>query len=446
MTDAASGRLTSRGRDYFRPGHALERLMQAILLSPEAAKPALLEWQRLMNFDDMPFSHFRLMGELAAVIDRLAPDFSERKRLAGVEKFIWSNNIHILHIVQPSVERIAAAGIDFVVLKGGGVIASDPGALKRRFIRDIDLLVAENDVPEASAILMRAGWRPTTGRIPGRIRAQPFDRPIAGNQHGKERAEIDLHRSVVHFGRYGRFDDALCRRAVPGILMGLPVKCLNPVDRALVASMQGLVYDADQTHAWVLDAVRAMRTAGFDWNDFRRALCERRLHRHAALVLPWLERTFGVGCPPDFIANLGDGPTPWLYDAEIAAYARDRDRRGLSGRLAMGAAELVRSRRLAHKAKYRTDFIVRMKQVSAPSENPGGAEWQVRTADSDPASAMVYIRVEDVRPRLEFDLWRGDNWLARLRVDKGPGTVGAGWWGVSATFGPGADAWRITPV
>ena len=66
------------------PPKPLECLLQAILCPDERGAKGFEEWCGATNFDDLPPSHFRLLGELYAVQDRLPPTWEP-----GLTGFCW---------------------------------------------------------------------------------------------------------------------------------------------------------------------------------------------------------------------------------------------------------------------------------------------------------------------------------------------------------------------
>lgn len=403
----------------FKPDPYLERLLQSFLCRGEQARQAFAEWVGHGSFDDIPPSHFRQMGELAAVIDTLAPDYPYRSRLMGLKKYVWSNNIHVLRLCLPGLDRLTTAGVPTLLLKGGGVIASQPDALHRRFIRDLDIMVHEPDVPKAAEALFSDGWRASTGRIPGSVRAQPFDKVISKNPHGQNRAEIDLHRSALHFGRYGDFDETMWDRADQGNLMGRAVQFPGATSRALIASMHGLIYDVDSTFVWVVDAVRAMRDPKFSWSDFLNEIRRRKLEQHALRVLDYLQGVFGVGFGEAQRQQLKPSALGFLFDAELDAIAASRDQRGIRGRVEIALAEFARSRSFRRRVEFKTDFGVRMAKVSDQTEPFGvGEEYRFGAVQ---ARRQVDLTIElplTAKGRRDFDLWRGEVWIARLKIKR----------------------------
>jgi hypothetical protein len=407
-------------RPVFAPPVPLESLLQAILAPLPLAALGFESWRRNTQFDALPEAHFRLLGELALVIDRLDPNWREKPRVFGIQKYCWSNNIHIIRTALPVIDNLIAAGIRFVLLKGGGIIAHEPNAMHWRMIRDIDLLVSTADILPATEILLATGWRPMTGRLPGALRAQAFDRRGPTNPYAPNRIEIDLHHRVLHPGRYGDFDADFIARSQIGTLLGREVLSPHVVDQALTAVSQALMYSDHPNYVWIGDAVRAMQTPAFDWPEFWARVMQRDILLHAQSVVGYLKETFAlpVSNMPE-PAALSGRLRGFLHAAEISAMGRSRVRRGLSGRLAMLTAEYLRSRAIRRPTTFRTDYTVDMRPHNAldtPLKRAGdGFTWDVVQRRGGGISILVRFATP-ITGRLELDLWAGERWVRRLKV------------------------------
>lgn len=410
-------------RPGFAPPAALEALLQAILAPDPLATRGFEAWRNATQFDSLPEAHFRLLGELAQVIDRLAPDWPEKPRVLGIQKYCWSNNIHIIRTVLPIIDQLIAADIRFVLLKGGGIIARDPAAMHWRMLRDIDLLVATTDVAAAAEILLTAGWRPVTGRLPGVLRAQPFDRLGPANPHAPSRIEIDLHHRVLHPGRYGEFDSDFIERSQVGNLLNREVRSPHVVDQALTALSQALMFSQHPNYVWIGDAVRAMRAPDFAWPEFWDRVIQRDILFHARAVVGYLEKTFGVpvGDVPEAARRQGAWKKT-IHAAEISAMGRSRAQRGLSGRLAMLIAESLRTRAIPARVGFRTNYIVAMNPTRASAivlgQQGEGFVWDAAPADRRGVSIQVQFP-EPLMQRVDLDLWSGERWMRRLKLKPG---------------------------
>ena len=405
-------------RAVYRPNLSIQHLLQVILLTNLQDKQAAFHrWQESIALDDIPYAQFGLMGELAHLIDEVAPNYAHKSRLLGMQKYVWSNNIRILHPALSVIDAFNQQGLTYLVLKGGGVIAKDPSFLYRRFIRDLDLMVLEADIPRAAEILVSLGWRPCTGRIPGPIRAQAFDKRITDQQGNSYRVEIDLHRSALHLGRHGRADDVFFKRTEVGQLLGRSVPILAAPDWALVSVMHGLVYSESPNYAWLVDAVRALQTPGLDTHQFVATLQERSLIIAAQPILDYLSEGFQVNLPKTKLAV--GGLLRSLYEKEAQAIACSRQERGWWGRCILWLAELCRSKSWGHFVDYRSDWGVYAKRswVSAfVSPGQEGVIYELKHQNGQPELEVQIARDSQSAGRADFDVFLANRWLVRVRL------------------------------
>lgn len=412
--------MTGRSAYPFAPPSDLEALIRSVLAPPAEAKSAFNAWRAATDFENLPHTHFRWLAELGRVVDRLDPDWEGVARVKAMRKYCWSNNIHILSTAQPAMAAFAREGIACLALKGAGQMARDAEVVQYRMISDCDLMVATDDVGRASELLLDLGWRPVGGRLPGRIRAQAFDRVQASNSHAPDRIEIDLHHRAVHFGRYGRFDEAMWPRAGSGSLLGTPVMWPSAVDQALIAISQALTPGPGETFVWIADLVRAFRDPAFDGDLFSAEVRRRKIDWHAHCVLGYAADTFGI--PRQIVKPAGAIPRARLHRREIAVIGRARSQRSLVDRAALFLAEALRSGFGGPGVRHKTDFGVRMRpastEVGTPKHRlPDGAAWHGKPNGT--AQAEITVVLDDAATgRWDYDLWIADRWRARLKIKR----------------------------
>ena len=251
-----------------------------------------------------------------------------------------------------------------------------------------------------------------TGRLPGVLRAQPFDRRGPANPHAPSRIEIDLHHRVLHFGRYGAFDADFMERSRAGTLLGRQVRSPHVVDQALTALSQALMFSEHPNYVWVGDAVRAMGAPEFDWDEFWNRVIERDIVLHACAVVDYLRGAYQLA--------VRDMPRPaaraglvrrGIHAAEISAMGSSRVQRGLSGRLAMLVAEFLRSRSIHAHVSFRTDYTLSMRPAWNSSEvckrDGDGFTWAAAQSPAGGVSILVRFAAPIAR-RVELDLWSGE--------------------------------------
>lgn len=405
-------------RPVFQPDLATEALLGAILLeSLEKRKAAFERWAKLIHLDDVSPAQFGLLGELAHMIDELAPLYEHRARLIGMKKYVWSNNINILHPSLPILDAFNADKISFIVLKGGGVIARDSSAISRRFIRDLDLMVSVNQIPLAVDNLIAMGWRPVSGRIPGGIRAQTFDKTITDAQGLQRRVEIDLHRCAHHLGRNSSFDDEFYQNSQKANLLGRDVDILHPTDLALLSLMHGGIYSKDPNFAWLTDVIRSIRHPQFSWDHFSNSISSRKLLSHAKPILKYLENNFELKIHSKLLKDI-DVTHSYLFERESLAISLPRENRGISGRLLMFVAEVWRSKKLFYKVKYTSDLGFGCRHLLFARESDE-FDYKISFLGNDKSRIQIRININDhhlSHKKLDYDLWDQDKWLARVRL------------------------------
>jgi hypothetical protein len=400
------------------PDEATLALLQAILLSDhQQAKESLLRWQALIPFDDIPYGQLSLMGELASVIDIIDPNYRDRARLMGLKKYVWSNNIRILHPVLPVLDACVQHAITPVLIKGGGVIAADSTHIHRRFIRDLDLLVPESQMVQVSKILVKEGWRPTSGRIPGAIRAQSFDREMTDQQGARYRVEIDLHRSVLHLGRNGDADHAFFSRTLPAQFFGRSVQILHHQDWALVSLMHGGVYSESPNFAWLIDAIRAMRSPSFCADDLVKVLADRSLTTACQPLVKYLADNFGLDLPP--LTTPQTLIASFLFDQEAKAIRASRAQRGVWGRLFMWAGEFWRTKQWSHQVTYACDWGVYAQRTFLSLFKTTKITKLTYELCGQLKPNTLIVKIECFGPssdRSDWDVWHEGGWLTRIRI------------------------------
>lgn len=428
------------GLDMPRP---IQLLWSSILCDAAEAQVAYRQWRSLVDFDELSQAEFRIVPALSPRIGLLEPDSPYAARLKSLQKYCWSNNIHILKTAIPVLDELNEASIEFAVLKGGGILAADNQAIRRRIISDLDLLVRTGDVPAATEILLSAGWRPVTGRIPGRIRAQPFDKIGPTSPHAPTRIEIDLHHRAIHFGRYSTADNDLLDRSRPGLLLGRPVRYLCAVDRALVSISQAIMHDKQPTYIWVGDAVEAIRSPDFDLDEFIERARRRRFSHQAVEVLHRLGFLFGL---PEFdlperrprhSSRIGRK----LYELETRAVAKPRSQRSFIDNAARMIAEAARFEWHAYQPGFRTDLGVRLTPTRSRNRYDNDAA-EFRWSASQDANGRAALTIQfDAEPpkRADFDVWADGRWIARLRLRCKPWQASVRSWRASIEA---PDHWR----
>ncbi|NVJ98121.1 MAG: nucleotidyltransferase family protein [Alphaproteobacteria bacterium] len=139
-----------------------------------------------------------ILGQVAAVASA-----SDNKRLQTLLENAATRSAYDKRMLKFETERIERAllGTDIrvVLLKGSAYVAEDLLAGIGRRVSDIDILVKEEDLPEAEKLLRQAGWKDEVST------ANPYDQKYYRDwmhelpplRHSKRRTIIDVHHRLL---------------------------------------------------------------------------------------------------------------------------------------------------------------------------------------------------------------------------------------------------------
>jgi hypothetical protein len=159
-------------------------LLDAAFLRGDAARAAWDAWRADVDIEAVD-------GEVHAVLPQAYRNLTGQgfedpllTRMAGVYRHAWYANQRVLAAGARAIEALRSVGIDPLV-SGGTALAltcyADVGA---RPLEAADLLVAPREVPRAVAMLERAGWRHTRGRVLGVLRLALRGRTLLRDEAG----------------------------------------------------------------------------------------------------------------------------------------------------------------------------------------------------------------------------------------------------------------------
>jgi hypothetical protein len=186
-----------------------------------------------------------------AEIERAMPVFARRICAVGAEGGALSSDVaatlwhhsqvaafrmsHLASRLGETLDSLAAADVDVMLLKGAAVAASVHRGLDERPMADLDLLVRRSDEVRAVACAMEAGWRAAPRDASAAIYrehhhlAPMLDQTDAG-------LALELHRDVLPPGHpFGLTAERMWSRGQQREFHGRPVTVPHPVDQLLHA-------------------------------------------------------------------------------------------------------------------------------------------------------------------------------------------------------------------
>jgi hypothetical protein len=285
-----------RKAEYLWPSAEQRLLLDAALLEDERALTAFREWQRTVDLDaDFSYGSLRLLPLVYHNMHQRGVRDPLMGRLKGVYRRAWYESHQLFHRVQPVVSRLAASGIDVLLMKGAPLVLSYYRNHALRPMADVDLAVPRNRLDEALGILTRLGWRFAREPEPDMIR---FHHAL--QCFGPEGGEIDLHWRLTYEISAEEAGDPFRTSAEPLDFMGTTVLQLDATHLLLQVVVHGVRWNLETPIRWIPDALAILRQRGsdIDWSTLH-ALADRlRVGFRLGLGLTWLAETFGAPVPP----------------------------------------------------------------------------------------------------------------------------------------------------
>jgi hypothetical protein len=272
-----------------------ELLLGACLRTGPDAIDAWRRWRSRVDLDDVDDASFRLLPLLYRALQRHGVG-DDVARLAGVYRWHWVRTQLQVRAAARVLDRLAAAGVPTLVLKGGAVGARYYGDHGVRPMDDLDVLVPPAYAAGALAALHADGWRPRRSDVVHRLQF----RHSADLQHADGGA-VDLHWRVFNEFTGARDEDAASWDAAePLRLAGRDTRALCPTDELLLACAHGLRWSPVAPIRWLVDVATICSAAGarLDPERLRRTAVARNLVAPVTETAGWLRDVLGLPLPP----------------------------------------------------------------------------------------------------------------------------------------------------
>ena len=312
-------------------------LIRAAVLAPE---PALAAWRRWSDQADPARMHHgetRLLAGGFRRLEEIGAGGPMMAVAAGIYRRTWYANQLAVARIAAVLERLEAAAIPALALKGFGLAPLAYGDLGARPMEDVDLLVPPRMIERAVACLEPLDLRHELGRR----------RPDGLLANEVELVDRDCNSVELHaYALVESADDSdLWERRVGFAVRDVAAFAPCAEDSLLVVAVHGQRWNPLQPAAWVLDACRLVgsRGAGFDWDRFVARAIARELTLPARRAVSMLE-SLAIEVPAEVGARLGDHPVGF------GPMIGDRASRAAPGRLSGAALAWDRYRRFRHGA------------------------------------------------------------------------------------------------
>lgn len=414
------------------PATELRLLLKACIYPVEEARKAWRDWLATRSIDTATWAEVRLLAALAGRIGLIDPQSPARALLEGVRRFVWTRNQIRLDNSLTVIDLLNKAEIPVMVLKGMARIAANPMLASSRYVRDIDIMVQAARLDEASEILIFNDWRPLYGKLPGKSRAEPFARllPEVPDENAALQGEyhVDLHRSALHFGRAGTFDDILWTRCKDRMLRRRPVKVPSETDQFLHALAHGVVSDIERPVDWVIDALEAAGGKDFSWRICISELQRRHMGTAVAGSIEFLESELGFNVPADVHRIINHDKRNYLFRKEVSVYRKLPADRSSFDNKCMRWAEWLRSRHCLYEPLQQKTTLweghkprwldTRLKNYHYQQLITPIASYKTPREKLPRQGFFINIKITgNSDPIVRFDLLFNRIWFGRIRIE-----------------------------
>jgi hypothetical protein len=194
----------------WQPDATQELLLKAALMPPEAAVDCWQRWQGRTDIEKLDYASFRLLPLLYKNLQSAGVEAAALARYRSVYRHFWYKNKLYLHRLGGFLERYNHSGASpLLLLKGVPLILNyyaDPGL---RPMADIDILISEDDLQAAFAILQESGWV-AEKQLPERPTSLWLLAERECHFRNREGMEIDLHWNLLQESFQGKDEINAC--------------------------------------------------------------------------------------------------------------------------------------------------------------------------------------------------------------------------------------------
>ena len=246
------------------PTGGIDLLLKTGIAPQAEATRAWTRWKQTQEFDHFSLLETRLFAAFSERIGELDPASPLRPRINGLSKKRWTADQMMLALAADAFDRMADAGVPFVLLRSAAVLEGIASA-RRPLSGEVDMLVRRPMARAAIEALNRGGWAVVDLRTQDDPRCLPRGRNAIAFRKGRH-GRVVLH--AAPFGRWdreGSFDEALWKAARPAGFAGGEVRIPDPTTATLV----DLTITPLRSHVdWVLDIAYRIAHQTIDWEEF----------------------------------------------------------------------------------------------------------------------------------------------------------------------------------
>jgi hypothetical protein len=252
------------------------------------------QYLRLVDRHRIPALSWAALKNVPGVPEAVAVELRRRSDACRMQAMV---HLQMLAAVLNSLNR---ASIPVMPLKGPLLSLEMYGDVGLRQSKDLDILVAREDVDRTEECLRELGWRRTAEYSSFTPRQAEFNRVYErhiGFIHSRRGCELELHWRTSG-GTPGVPADALTRATLKE-WQGCSYLAMDPIDRALYLCNHGSEH-AWARAKWLGDLARLRTDHSTDWETALEQAASKRQERAVLMCLRLLSEAYGLSAAEGF--------------------------------------------------------------------------------------------------------------------------------------------------
>jgi hypothetical protein len=284
---------------------------------------ARLNWSEILacsiEHKIVPVLHDRLCALDEGQLER-----GQLETLAELARMTGRYNLAYMSELLRLCAQFEAAKIPAIPFKGPALAWLAYPNFARRTSVDLDFVVPQRYIPEATALLQAHGYKPQfnlieaqagySGPAPGQYAFTPSD----------ERTFVELHteRTLRYFSRSLDFD-ALNLRAIQLDIGGQKIRSFSVEDLLVMLSVHGAKHFWERL-SWIVDIAQLITVRNVNWELLWQIAAQLQSTRLVLLGLYLAHEVIGASLPPSVLERArGDAQVRWLASKVLEQYAEN---------------------------------------------------------------------------------------------------------------------------
>ncbi|MFK7845255.1 MAG: nucleotidyltransferase family protein [Rhodothermales bacterium] len=249
----------------FPQGKLKQLIYAAVGADTNTAQETFKKWLSENNFEDVDHKITRLLIAIIARHGAALQSIPEYARLIGIQRLMWSRAQMAHNHNLDGLGILAAANIDWMLIKGSSITLLPYSSRKERISHDMDVVVAPGQFSHALKALLVNGWISSSGKSNQRIICEA-ENLRSVNLFKSQFGDIDLHRIPFHELQGKNVDDnQFWHRGQTKVVGKMKIKLPSPEDMIMIAIAHG-GFDGHTHSDWMVDCAKIIQNETIDWD------------------------------------------------------------------------------------------------------------------------------------------------------------------------------------